>query len=352
MKTSLPRALRHSFEASLGTDLRAVRIRTGAFANVVCRTARAEAVTVGQTLFFAEGMFDPDSSAGCTRIAHELIHVAQSGAGFPGAFLSRDDEPAECEAYALAPRVACGERVAIRGRRRAWIHAVFSYAQKQAALAIDLAAGRKPAPRYLEAFGGVEKMFDFRQQIGSGTLQTLVANYYPDLLLDLKKDLSTAELQFLAGLSANALQGLRSISIDWQKKILRVLRDTAPVATAVMALPGGGVAVPPATPGLPAPLSQTTQYVALANTVITERDDNNDATRNLIFNALGVCVAEVNFDNHGGTAVSGHLHPYPVWSMPITGHHISGTPHIDMADYPALWRALPIGVNPRTALGT
>lgn len=228
----------------------------------------------------------------------------------------------------------------------------YSYAQKQALLATDLAPGRKAANLYLQKFGGVDRMFEFRQQIGSGTLQTLVANYYPDLLFDLKNDLNTAELQFLAGLSAVALQGLRAISIDWQKKILRVLRDTAPVATAIMALPGGGVAVPPATAGLPAPLSQTSQYVALANTVITERDDNNDATRNLIFNALGVCVAEVNFDNHGFTAVSGHLHPYPVWAMPITGHHISGTPHIDMADYPALWRALPPGVNPRTPLGT
>ena len=228
----------------------------------------------------------------------------------------------------------------------------FSFAQKQAAVNADLAGGRKPAADYIQKFGSVDKMFDFRQQIGSPALRTLVANYYPDKLHGLSTDLNTAQLQFLGGLTAPTLVALRDFKFDWVKAIIKVLRDTAPVATAITPLPGGAVGAPAATAGVPARVDQTAQHMNLVNTVVTERNAAGQATRNLIFNALGVCVAEVNFANHGGTAVSGHLHAYPVWAMPCTGHHASGTPDIPMVDYPALWRALPGGVAPMRALGT
>jgi hypothetical protein len=245
-----------------------------------------------------------------------------------------------------------GERVDVVMPPAALIHRIFTRAQKQAALMGTLGAARKPLARYVEAFGGVDQLFDFRQQIGAAILTTLGTHYFPDILLNLRNSLNTAELQQLAGLSAVTLTGLRDISVDWQKKMLRVVRDTLPTATALTPSPDGLVVIPPATAGVPARIDQTAQHMGLINTVVTERNNDGTAGRNLIFNGLGVCVAEVNYGNHGGTAVSGHLHVYPVWALPITGHHASGVPHFAMADYPALWRALPAGVAAARALGT
>lgn len=85
---------------------------------------------------------------------------------------------------------------------------------------------------------------------------------------------------------------------------------------------------------------------------ITELNPAGAAVRNLIFSAAGNCVSEVNFANHGGTSVSGARTYLSQMCVPLTGHHAMGTPHVDMADYPAVWRQLPGGVNPATALGT
>ncbi len=361
LSTSVPARLdpqfRESMEGMLAADLRAVSVYAGADARSLCRQLGAEALTIGSDIIVADGMPDISTVHGRYLLAHELVHVVQNQRARRLAMrslpvLSSSQAAAELEADRLAKRMLAGESVDVRMPPAAIMQRVFSAAQKQAALMATLGAARKPLARYIETFGGADSLFAFHQQIGAAALTTLGQHYFPDLLLNLKNSLTVADLQQLAGLSLVTLTGLRDVSIDWQKKMLRVLRDTMPNATAITPPPNGAVLVPAATAGVPAHIELTAQHMNLINTVVTERNNDGAASRNLIFNVLGVCVAEVNFANHGGTAVSGHLHVYPVWAMPITGHHISGVPHFAMADYPVLWRAMPPNVVVARALGT
>jgi hypothetical protein len=346
-------ALLARLEEALQQQLASVRIETGNAADVLCGRVEAEAVTQGSTISFARGMFDVRSHAGHLRLAHELIHVVQNR--LPPATLyrgvSNPFDDAEIEAACLAPLVARGEPVVVRAQPVASVLCVYTENQKRGLMGNALAGAKDLLNGYIQSFGSVNALWAFYSALGAGAFTTLGLHYYPDQMKSLKNNWTTPELQQLVGLSALTLTGLESVSLDWQHRMLRVLRDTLPNATAVTPRPNGLALVPAATVGVLAHVDQTAQHLNLANTVVTERNNNGVATRNLVFNGLGVCVAEVNFDNHGFNAVSGHLHVYPVWAMPITGHHISGTPEFAMADYPALWRALPVGVNPRTPLG-
>jgi len=153
----------------------------------------------------------------------------------------------------------------------------------------------------------------------------MVHAFYPDKFKSLYKGLTVPEFSQLAGMHAATLNSLGELaSPEWVRTVLRIISGTVPV---------NFITVPPAPgPG-----------------ILTNHAGN--ATRNLIFSALGNCVAENNYANHGGTAVSGHAHVYPIKCVPLTGHHVMGTPHINMADYPMSWRQLSAGVNPATALG-
>jgi hypothetical protein len=80
----LPSATRTHMQAALGRDFGAVRVHTGALAAEATRSIRARAFTVGNTIGFAPGQYDPDSHAGRNLLAHELVHtVQQEGTGAP-----------------------------------------------------------------------------------------------------------------------------------------------------------------------------------------------------------------------------------------------------------------------------
>ncbi len=51
-------------------------------------TGRPGAITVGRSIYFDEGKFDPCSAKGIALIAHELFHI-QQGAGGPGVWFLR-----------------------------------------------------------------------------------------------------------------------------------------------------------------------------------------------------------------------------------------------------------------------
>jgi hypothetical protein len=61
-------------------DFGGVRVHTDAKAAASALALNARAYTVGGHIVFAEGQYDPVSSAGRELIAHELAHVAQTGA--------------------------------------------------------------------------------------------------------------------------------------------------------------------------------------------------------------------------------------------------------------------------------
>lgn len=228
----------------------------------------------------------------------------------------------------------------------------FSQAQKQAAFTPCFAAAPKPVASYVTAMA-IDPIHNLFVAIGAAALTRLATAFYPDKLKSFVKDLTNAELGQLGGMNLATLQSFNQMAPSWVKAMLRVIGGPAPVTFHNCA--PGGLPVP-AVAGLVlnanGTIDQTTAQAALVNSVVTERNGAGAATRNLIFNVAGNCVGEINFANHGGTAVSGHAHVYPITCVPLTGHHAMGTPHIDMADYPAAWRTLPAGVNPATALGT
>lgn len=226
----------------------------------------------------------------------------------------------------------------------------FTPAQQLAAITPCFAGAKKPLAAYL-ALSPLDGLHKLYTAVGGAPRMTrLAASFFPDQLKSLRLDLTSMELTHLGGMTIATLQSFTQMTPQWVKALLRTI--TSPVPTVFVNLPVGGAA---GIVGLVlnnnGALDQTSTQNVLANTLLTELNAVGAATRNLIFNASGNCVGEINFANHGGTAVSGHAHVYPILCMPLTGHHVMGTPHIDMADYPAVWRQLPVAVAPVTVLG-
>jgi Domain of unknown function (DUF4157) len=63
--------------ATGGYDFSGVRVHTDRQAAESARVMNADAYTVGQHVFFAEGKYDPHNSTGRNLLAHELTHVVQ-----------------------------------------------------------------------------------------------------------------------------------------------------------------------------------------------------------------------------------------------------------------------------------
>ncbi|WP_051116387.1 eCIS core domain-containing protein [Amycolatopsis nigrescens] len=73
----LDAGLRRELEERLGHDFSRVRIHAGADAAALTELLGAEAVALGQDVFFAEGAFHPETAAGRRLLAHELLHTVQ-----------------------------------------------------------------------------------------------------------------------------------------------------------------------------------------------------------------------------------------------------------------------------------
>ncbi|MBA5868952.1 MAG: DUF4157 domain-containing protein [Nitrospira sp. CR2.1] len=73
----LPGEIRAEMERAFGVDFSGVNIHTDAEAVRVNRQLRSQAFTRGQDIFFNEGQYRPETSAGRLLLAHELAHVVQ-----------------------------------------------------------------------------------------------------------------------------------------------------------------------------------------------------------------------------------------------------------------------------------
>jgi hypothetical protein len=101
---------RFFMEDRFGMDFSSVRIHTGQEAHLAARVLRADAFTIGNHIFFAEGQFDPGTTGGKSLLAHELTHVVQQGnatvsLNSPVAS-SQVEAGLEAEADAMAQRVS------------------------------------------------------------------------------------------------------------------------------------------------------------------------------------------------------------------------------------------------------
>ncbi|HEY0986323.1 MAG TPA: DUF4157 domain-containing protein [Kofleriaceae bacterium] len=113
----LPPELREEMEHELGVSLSGVHVHTDGVAARATRAILADAFTVGEDIFFADGAFCPDTAAGRALIAHELAHVAQAlrgsaGPARDGISVSSPGDATEREADAVAARILAVPRPA------------------------------------------------------------------------------------------------------------------------------------------------------------------------------------------------------------------------------------------------
>jgi hypothetical protein len=77
---AMPDTAQEFFGARMGQDFSGVNIHTGAEADTLNRQLEARAFTTGSDIYFRDGEYNPESSAGKELLAHELTHVVQQGA--------------------------------------------------------------------------------------------------------------------------------------------------------------------------------------------------------------------------------------------------------------------------------
>ena len=105
----LPEAVRGKMERFFGTDFSGVRVHVGPEAPAI----GALAFTVGDTIVFAPGQYDPTSPRGQQVLGHELAHVVQQRVGrvrnpFGSGLAVVQDHALEAEADRLGMRAAFG----------------------------------------------------------------------------------------------------------------------------------------------------------------------------------------------------------------------------------------------------
>ncbi|BCL31750.1 DUF4157 domain-containing protein [Streptomyces aurantiacus] len=127
----LDAGVRRELEEQLGHDLGSVRLHTDRDAGALTGMLGADAVAVGQDIFFGEGRFQPGTEQGRALLAHELLHTIQhpfaSGTLVAGRDLgqvSAPHEAAERAAEETAQAVARGEQapeIAPEANTPAWM---------------------------------------------------------------------------------------------------------------------------------------------------------------------------------------------------------------------------------------
>ncbi|MGI5424127.1 eCIS core domain-containing protein [Streptomyces sp. CA-179760] len=82
--------VRRDLEERLGHDLSRVRLHTGRDAGQLADLLGADAVAVGQDIFFGEGAYRPGTDEGRRLLAHELLHTVQNPHGLGTLRAGRD----------------------------------------------------------------------------------------------------------------------------------------------------------------------------------------------------------------------------------------------------------------------
>ena len=91
---ALPQATRASYEAAFGTDFSGVKIHTDSAAIQMNKELEARAFTTGKDIYFNQGEYQPNSTAGKKLLGHELVHVVQQKALSPNSGRVQRSPPA------------------------------------------------------------------------------------------------------------------------------------------------------------------------------------------------------------------------------------------------------------------
>ncbi|RNG19600.1 eCIS core domain-containing protein [Streptomyces botrytidirepellens] len=115
----LDASVRRELEEQLGHDFSRVRLHTDRDAGHLTEMLGADAVAVGQDIFFREGTYAPGTAEGQRLLAHELLHTVQNPYGSGPLAAGRDlgavslpQEAAEQEAESTARRLMRQEATA------------------------------------------------------------------------------------------------------------------------------------------------------------------------------------------------------------------------------------------------
>lgn len=101
----IPFDLLLDWEAIFEHDLRDVKIHTGAYADELTKSFGAQALTVGNNIYFTAGKYSPDTEEGKGLFGHELMHVVQKDLGKPMRYFE-DIEKLEQEAEVVERNVS------------------------------------------------------------------------------------------------------------------------------------------------------------------------------------------------------------------------------------------------------
>ena len=115
----LPARARSTFEQSLGADLGAVRVHTGADSAQAAEAVGAHAFAVGNDIHFGAGRFQPDDPFGLHLLAHEVAHTQQQAGSSPTVQhqleLSQPADASELEADRAADAMVQGAPARVTG---------------------------------------------------------------------------------------------------------------------------------------------------------------------------------------------------------------------------------------------
>ncbi|MFF2190731.1 DUF4157 domain-containing protein [Streptomyces sp. NPDC058155] len=139
--------VRRELEEQLGHDLSRVRLHTDRDAGALTGMLGADAVAVGQDIFFGDGQYQPGTDQGRALLAHELLHTIQHPfasatlvAGRDLGEVSAPHQAAERAAEATAQAVARGEQapeIAPEATTPAWMRYTTVHADRHRAELLD-----------------------------------------------------------------------------------------------------------------------------------------------------------------------------------------------------------------------
>ncbi|UUN25136.1 DUF4157 domain-containing protein [Streptomyces sp. FIT100] len=112
-------SVRRELEEQLGHDFGRVRLHTGRDASALTEMLGADAVAVGQDIFFREGAYRPGTADGQRLLAHELLHTVQNPDGLGALRAGRDLGAVSLPQQAIEREAESAARSLVREREPA-----------------------------------------------------------------------------------------------------------------------------------------------------------------------------------------------------------------------------------------
>ncbi|MFF3244634.1 DUF4157 domain-containing protein [Streptomyces sp. NPDC002870] len=112
-------SVRRELEAQLGHDFSRVRLHTDRDAGTLTELLGADAVAVGQDIFFREGTYRPGTADGQRLLAHELLHTVQNPDGLGALRVGRDLGAVSLPQQAMEREAESAARALVRDEEQA-----------------------------------------------------------------------------------------------------------------------------------------------------------------------------------------------------------------------------------------